>query len=600
MTAPRLAALAALLVLAHTTPAQAGFAGEWFTSRGVLTLEREGDAIRGSYGEGQSLTGKVAGTELSFEASEGRVTLTGTLQLDRSGHRFTGRWRSSAGGSGDWRGWREDPAARKGRPAKLDGAWRTSWGLLELEQKGAELTGGYGAQGWSTVQGMVQGRHVELRYDSPFGQGTLAFDVDPDGKTALGSARSDRGRWPLQLQRLEDHARAPAPKPGVIVQGLARNRLTYCLRAPKGWQQGMPLLVILHGSNMGARPYVESVAATPVGERCVVVGIDGEQWQDWSRPDDPRHNYTYVNWMGRSTYQGYPNTHRESPALVAELLQDLREQLAPGRVFVGGHSQGGFLSWFFAMHFPELVDGVFPISCGLVIQCEPDVFADAALRAAQRRVAIAVVHGERDPNVPFRQGLGSWQSCVEQGFPMLRLFQNGSGHGFSSLPWQEAVAWLEAVTGDDAAALLSWADGRIDDGGYRDATAALLRLRQMELRGAAAAKRKELAARIDSFGEFDAERFLAKVAAGEAGEWVDEFLAFRDQFEFADCAAKVMAAWAELRARHEGPANELFGEARRLFQQGKRDEGWGKYRQIVAECWASPLYRRVQGWLEER
>lgn len=590
----------AFVLLSSVATAQdPGWPGKWFTTRGVLTIDADGRALSGRYGDGHELTGKADGAKLAFDASEGNAKLSGALALDASGHRFTGTWRGP-NGDGEWRGWREDPAAKKGRAAKLDGAWRTSWGLLEIEAKAKSLRGGFGAQGWSTFEGELEGRHAKLQYESPFGTGTIAFDVDADGKAAFGSVRNARGEWAWQAQRLDGYAASPQPKPGAIVAGLADNRLTYYLRAPKGWKKSdrAPLLVILHGSNMGAKPYVESAAASPIADRFMIVGIDGEQWQDWSKPDDPRHNYTYVNWMGRSTYEGYPNTHRESPALVAELLTALRKQLQPRKVFVGGHSQGGFLSWFFAMHTPELVDGIFPISCGLVIQCEPDVFDDSKLREAQRRVAIAVVHGERDPVVAFSAGESAYRSFCEQRFPWLRLFKNAAGHGFSALPWVAAVEWLEAATGDDPAALASWAQARIDAEAYRDASAAVLRLR--ELKGAPAATVKELAAKIDAYAEPGVTRFTPLIAEGEGGAWVDEFLDWRDQFELADCAREVIAAWDARRAEHLGPARQLYGEARKLFQQGQRDAGWKKYEELVAKYWASPLYRRVKGWLADR
>jgi hypothetical protein len=37
-----------------------------------------------------------------------------------------------------------------------------------------------------------------------------------------------------------------------------------------------------------------------------------------------------------------------------------------------------------------------------------------------------------------------------------------------------------------------------------------------------------------------------------------------------------------------------------LFQQGKQDEGYAKYREIVEKYYASPLYRSVKQWLAER
>ena len=84
------------------------------------------------------------------------------------------------------------------------------------------------------------------------------------------------------------------------------------------------------------------------------------------------------------------------------------------------------------------------------------------------------------------------------------------------------------------------------------------------------------------------------------GSWIDGFLTFRDDFEFAGAAHEVMAAFAQLRARHDGSANKAFAEARQLFQQGKQDEGYTKYREIVEYYYASPLYRTVKRWLAER
>ena len=84
------------------------------------------------------------------------------------------------------------------------------------------------------------------------------------------------------------------------------------------------------------------------------------------------------------------------------------------------------------------------------------------------------------------------------------------------------------------------------------------------------------------------------------GTWIDGFLAFRDDFEFADDAHDTIAAFAELRAKHVEPAKKALNEARQRFQQGKQDEGYQKYQEIVQSYYASPLYRNVKKWLEER
>ena len=44
------------------------------------------------------------------------------------------------------------------------------------------------------------------------------------------------------------------------------------------------------------------------------------------------------------------------------------------------------------------------------------------------------------------------------------------------------------------------------------------------------------------------------------GFWIDGFLAFRDDFEFARSAQHAIAAFAQLRRRHQEPAKIALGE----------------------------------------
>src|SRR5205814_10697226 len=92
------------------------------------------------------------------------------------------------------------------------------------------------------------------------------------------------------------------------------------------------------------------------------------------------------------------------PALVAEALDDLRETYPISRYFVGGHSQGGFLTYSLLMNFPEKIAGAFPISAGVIFQCEPSAYADEKVRAAQRTVPLAIIHSKQDQVVEFNSG----------------------------------------------------------------------------------------------------------------------------------------------------------------------------------------------------
>jgi predicted esterase len=299
---------------------------------------------------------------------------------------------------------------------------------------------------------------------------------------------------------------------------------------------------------MNGKAYVSSIAAAwpDIARDYLIIGINGETPSELG--EDPRFNYTYVNHVGRSTYQGFPGTDRESPALVAEALDDLRKAYPIGRYFVGGHSQGGFLTYSLLMNAPERIAGAFPISCGVIFQCEPDAYKDEALRAAQRSVPLAIVHGRNDPVVDFALGRAAADLFGEHGWPGLHLFvSDTAGHMFMRLPVGEAIRWLEAMTSDDPEVLVAFAKKQAGAGRYRDAVAALRKLDGLKQTDSQKERADRLRASIDAKAKARADAFLARITANADGSWVDDFLAFRDEFEFADGARAAMDAFGALR-----------------------------------------------------
>lgn len=390
-----------------------------------------------------------------------------------------------------------------------------------------------------------------------------------------------------------------------IEDGTAKNGVTYCLRRPAKYdpKKGAPAIVILHGSNMNSKDYVRTIveAWPKLAEAYVLIGVNGENRVKDSPDDHPAYNYTYVDFVGKSRYRGYPGTDRESPALVSEVIQEIQTEIKLTKVFVGGHSQGGFLAYSLFLNYPGLFAGAFPISAGLIMQCEPTAFEDADLRARQRSIAVAILHGENDPAVDFAMGRAAYESFEDDGFPRLRLFADPrAGHMFGRLPVDQAIEWLEASTSDNPAALLDFAAARAAAGEYRDATAALLRSRELDTENRLAKKRKPIEDKIKKEAAPKAKELAAAIAAAKDGSWVEEFLQFRAKFEFADGATDVMAAYRALRARHEGPAEKLWGEARQAWQDGREEEAIGKCREIVEKHFASSFYRYARQALEGR
>ena len=264
-----------------------------------------------------------------------------------------------------------------------------------------------------------------------------------------------------------------------MAQPLACSPTRYA--APEGYKAAdgkkWPAIVILHGSNMNGKAYVSTLAGVwpDVARDYIILGINGETASNLSA-DTPAFNYTYVNYVGRSTFRGFPGTDRESPALVHEALDELKSVYPIKHYFVGGHSQGGFLTYSILMNSPESIAGAFPISAGVIFQCEPSAYADLKLKAAQRAVPLAIVHGKTDPMVGFDSGSYAAGLFLDAGWPAIRFFaDDNGGHMFARLPVGPAIRWLETMSSNDPKTLLDFADRRLKESAHRDAIAAVLR-----------------------------------------------------------------------------------------------------------------------------
>jgi predicted esterase len=585
------------------------FDGQWRTSLGIVTLVQEGDAVTGTYGDaGQfRLKGTVKGKVLTFEYQEGQASGDARFTLDEAGNAFRGGFQVRGGNAGRWDGWRPDPKAPEARErGEFGGLWLTDLGLLELEQDGARVKGRYALRGTSEIEGEVTGRRLDFRFQS-FQKGKGWFDLAGDGRTLAGAANTTGfpGWFGWQGRRAPEYARHARLAAGKVIDGSTRGLLTYAVRAPEGYEEGSgkkwPAVLILHGSNMNARAYVGTIASVwpDIARDFILIGINGETPSDLGA--DPRFNYSYVNFVGRSTYRGFPGTDRESPALISEAMAELKEAYPIRSYLVGGHSQGGFLTYSLLMNYPEALAGAFPVSCGVIFQCEPAAYDDAASRAAQRRVPLAIVHGTNDPVVDYGTGRYAAELFGEAGWPAFHPFTDDqAGHLFARLPVGDAIRWLGALSSDDPARLLDFAEARLKAGADRDAIAALRRARSLTRDKDRQARLDRVGREVDARASAGAKKYLPLIREDKDGSWVDGFLAYRDAFEFADAAREVMAAFQALRGRHEGPARNAFNEARAAFRRGQRDEGYARYQEIVDRDYASSLYRTVKRWLAER
>jgi hypothetical protein len=171
---------------------------------------------------------------------------------------------------------------------------------------------------------------------------------------------------------------------------------------------------------------------------------------------------------------------------------------------------------------------------------------------------------------------------------------------FARLPVGPAIRWLETLSSNDPKTLLDFADRRLKESAHRDAIAAVSRARTLAVDDQVKGRLNRLKEAIEALAAPKAKTYLEAIKVEKNNAWVDGFLAFRDEFEYADAAAEVMKAYAALRAKHDPPARKAMGEARGLFQQGRRDDGYAKAKEVVEKYYASPSYRLARKWLAEQ
>ena len=393
--------------------------------------------------------------------------------------------------------------------------------------------------------------------------------------------------------------------PGEITNGVSANEMSYHLRVPEDFASDKTYnaILILHGSNMNSKSYVNTIASAwpDIAKRYILIGINGENKSRNFNPDKPAYNYSYVNFVGKSTYKGYPGTDRESPALVSEVLAELKEYVPFKKLFVGGHSQGGFLTYSVMMNYPDQVDGAFPIAGGMIFQVDPTAYAKEDLRKQQREIPLAIVHASNDRVVNFGLSEAAHRAFLGDQFPMLRLVTNDtSGHSFAALPVNEAIQWLESMTTDDADQVVSCARELIGEGKFRDVAGLLARENLPKLGADQQQALSDLRTKLETRASESCEGLLEVIEANENGDWVADFYDFRNEFEFTETAKPIVAAYEKIKEQHEEPAKKLYGEARKLFQQQKRSEAYEKCTEIVDNYYASTKFMTVKGWLDNR
>jgi hypothetical protein len=114
-------------------------------------------------------------------------------------------------------------------PADFSGSWQSTYGVIEIEQVEARVTGRYTYASGSTLEGTVTGDRLTFRYREPDATGEGWFEISSDGQAFTGSWREDGTSvwypWAGRRIRPPDEAGEPSEQGGLFETTYGRMRL---------------------------------------------------------------------------------------------------------------------------------------------------------------------------------------------------------------------------------------------------------------------------------------------------------------------------------------------------------------------------------------
>jgi predicted peptidase len=121
-----------------------------------------------------------------------------------------------------------------------------------------------------------------------------------------------------------------------------------------------------------------------------------------------------------SMYMG--NARQDVLDVIAEVKRDYR--IDPSRIYLMGHSMGGYGTWSMAIGSPEVFAALGPISGG----------GNPAGMAKIAQIPQYVVHGDADPTVPVTQSRAMVEAGKKAGATIVYVEVPGGNHGNVAAP----------------------------------------------------------------------------------------------------------------------------------------------------------------------
>jgi predicted esterase len=236
---------------------------------------------------------------------------------------------------------------------------------------------------------------------------------------------------PARLDDIEDKPPDGMAKPLKAYGWKSKNDLRFVWWLPKDYDPEKPrnMTVICHGTGLDFRWGYWNNRPGIFRPDDIVVSVDG--------PTPDRDSRLF---MGEK---------KDADAFSA-FLTEMRGAFAVDRVFLYGHSQGGFFVVYFAGEHPDQVAGVVAHASG--------AWNWSKTKGDVQKVAVAFMHGSSDPVVPYIQSPGSRDAYAKAGFDRLYLRRlDRYEHWPNAVRATESLNWCQGMTAKTPAEALACA-----------------------------------------------------------------------------------------------------------------------------------------------
>jgi predicted esterase len=200
----------------------------------------------------------------------------------------------------------------------------------------------------------------------------------------------------------------------------SKNDLRFVWWLPKDYETKTPrnMTVICHGTGLDFRWGYWNNKPGLFRPDDIVISVDG--------PTPDHENRLFLG-------------EKKDADAFAAFLTEMRQTFAVDRIFLYGHSQGGFFTVYFAGEHPEMVAGVVAHASG--------AWNWSKMKGDVKKVAIAFMHGSSDPVVPYAQSPGSRDAYAKAGFELLHMRRlDRYNHYPNAVRANETLSWCQGMT----------------------------------------------------------------------------------------------------------------------------------------------------------